>query len=151
MVTGQKSLVKVGSKPGVTKTINFFLLNDKISLAALPGFGYAKLPGNIRKTFLPLIKDYIKIRDNLKLGFLLDDVRREPAGFEKDIITFLSEEEIPTAIIATKCDKLSKNKIMHSVKTIAVNLEIDAESIFVTSSHSGLGRNEVLNLIEEYS
>ena len=82
MLMKKKNLVKTGSKPGVTKTVNFFLLNDSISIADLPGFGYAKVPLEIKKAFLPLIKRYIDSRDNLKLAFLLIDIRRTPDRFE---------------------------------------------------------------------
>ncbi len=150
MILGRKSLVKVGSKPGVTKLINFFILNDGISIADMPGYGYAKLPANIRKKFLPLMRDYIKSRDNLKLIFLLIDIRRVPEDVERDIINYLSEREIPTAIIATKCDKLSKNERIKSVKRIISELMIDTDSIFFSSSKTGEGKKEILSLIEEY-
>ncbi|MDY6934691.1 MAG: ribosome biogenesis GTP-binding protein YihA/YsxC [Spirochaetota bacterium] len=151
MIVGQKSLVKVGSKPGVTKSINFFMLNDRISLADLPGYGYAKLPQNLRKTFLPLIKSYVKERYNLRLAFLLIDIRREPLEFERDIIIHLTEKEIPIAIIATKCDKLSKMNTMKNAKKIASKLEIDTDSIYFSSSKTGESRKGILNLIEEFS
>jgi len=150
MITGKKDLVKVGSKPGVTKCINFFILNDNISLVDLPGFGYAKLPKELKKTFLPLIKNYIRSRDNLKLVFLLIDIRRQPDEFEKDIITLLAEKHIPTAIITTKCDKLSKNLQIKNSKKIASELLVDLDSLFPSSAKNGEGKKEILELIQEY-
>ena len=150
MIVGRKSMVKVGSKPGVTKMINFFMLNEKISLADMPGYGYAKLPANIRKKFLPLMLNYIKSRDNLKLTFLLVDIRRVPEKIERDIINSLSEKEIPTAIIATKCDKLSKSERIKNANKIISELNIDMDSIFFSSSKSGEGKEDILRLIWEY-
>jgi GTP-binding protein len=151
MIVGRKSIVKVGSRPGVTQLINFFVLNNTISLADMPGFGYAKLPANIRKKFLPLITKYIKNRKNLKLAFLLIDIRRIPDDMERNIINILTEQEVPIAIIATKCDKLSKNMIKKSVPQIAEELQIGLDSIFFTSAKTCQGKNDILSLIEEYS
>lgn len=151
MLVGRKSIVKVGSKPGVTKTINFFILNDKISLADMPGYGYAKLPADMRKKFMPLIGKYIKKRDNLRLAFLLIDIRRVPDEMEIDIINRLTARDVPIAIIATKCDKLSKNARIKNAKNISTKLDIEADSVFFTSSKTGAGKNEIAKLIAEYS
>ncbi|MCU0822217.1 MAG: ribosome biogenesis GTP-binding protein YihA/YsxC [Spirochaetes bacterium] len=150
MLVGRKSIVKVGGRPGVTQLINFFMLNKDISLVDMPGFGYAKLPANIKKKFLPLIIKYIKNRDNLRLAFLLVDVRRTPGEMEKDIISTLTEKGVPIAIIATKCDKLSKNTLRKNAAVIAEALQIGTDSIFFTSAKTGQGKDEILDLIEEY-
>ena len=151
MIVGRKSIVKVGARPGVTQLINFFILNKGISLADMPGYGYAKLPANIKKKFLPLIIKYIKNRDNLKLAFLLVDIRRTPGEMEKNIIGALAERGVPTAIIATKCDKLSKSALKKNAVVIAEELQIGLDSIFFTSAKTGQGKDEILSLIEEYS
>ena len=150
MITEKKSLVRVGSKPGVTTMINFFLLNENISIADLPGFGYARIPHSLKQSFLPLIKNYIRIRENLRLAFLLVDIRREPSEFEIEMIIHLTNAEIPIAVTATKCDKLSKNQKKKRAIEISANLEIDIDSIFFTSSKSREGKNEIHTLIEEY-
>ncbi len=150
MILGRKSLVKVGSKPGVTKMINFFILNDCISIVDMPGYGYAKLPSNIKKKFLPLMKEYIINRDNLKVVFLLIDIRRKPENMEKDIIRYITKNNIPIAIIATKCDKLSKSARKKNAEKIISEFQIDMDSIFFSSSKNGEGRNEILRLIQEY-
>ncbi len=150
-ILGQKDLVKTGSKPGVTKTINFFIVNDNKSFVDLPGFGYAKLPSDMRKKFMPMIKEYAGARDNLKLVFLLIDIRRIPGDFEKEIINYLASLKIPTAITLTKSDKLSNNEIANSIKKIEAALEISRDSIFITSAKDKKGKKELLSLIEEFS
>ncbi|MBN2400844.1 MAG: YihA family ribosome biogenesis GTP-binding protein [Spirochaetes bacterium] len=151
MITGRRNLVKVGSRPGVTKLVNFFLINESICLADMPGFGYAELPKNVKGKFLPLIKDYINNRSNLRLTFLLVDIRRTPGDLERDIVTLLTENEKPVAIIATKCDKLTRTGKKVSAEKIAREFDIDANSIYFSSSKTTDGRKKIHRLIEEYS
>jgi GTP-binding protein len=151
MITGRRNLVKVGSKPGVTKLVNFFLINENICVADMPGFGYAELPKSVKDKFLPLIKDYINNRSNLKLTFLLVDIRRVPGDMERDIVTLLAENEKPVAIIATKCDKLTRLQKISSAEKIAREFDIDTDSIYFSSSKTSDGKREIHKLIEEYS
>ncbi len=150
MILGSKSLVKTGSKPGVTKTINFFVVNDNMSFVDLPGFGYAKLPASVREQFLPMIKSYISNRKYLKLIFLLIDIRRKPGDEEIDLIKSITTQKIPVVITLTKCDKLSKNQLKTNIHTICSVLDVDESSVFPTSSKSNLGKKDLLYLIEEY-
>lgn len=151
MLLGRRSLVKVGSKPGVTKTVNFFLINNRISIADMPGYGYAQLSKNIRGQFIQLIYDYLSSRNNLRLAFLLIDIRRIPDTHEKELVTHLSEKNIPVAIIATKCDKLSRIQRKKNITSIASELEIDSDSVFVTSSKTREGRKEIHGIITDFT
>lgn len=151
MILGQKDLVKTGSRPGVTQTINFFVVNDNRSFVDLPGFGYAKLPMTLRKKLFPMIKEYIEKRENLKLAFLLIDIRRVPGDYEHDIIELLAENEVPVVITLTKCDKLSKNQRQKNINEIQKSLEIERDSIFLSSSETSEGKKELLMLIDEFS
>jgi len=150
MLTGKKDLVKTGSRPGVTKSVNFFIINGGITLADLPGFGYAKLPEAVRSGFLPLIKSYIRNRDNLRLVFLLVDIRRVPGDFVREMITLLAERKVPVAVVATKCDKLTRGGRAASARKIAESLSIGADSVFFSSSKTNDGRKEMLALIDEF-
>ncbi|HON77970.1 MAG TPA: ribosome biogenesis GTP-binding protein YihA/YsxC [Spirochaetota bacterium] len=150
MLTGQKNLCRVGQKPGVTKAVNFFIINENITFADLPGFGYAKLPKGVKEKFYPLIKNYIRAREQIKLVFLLIDIRRVPGDYEREIIMLCTERRIPVAIIATKCDKLSNNVLKNNSRDIAEALEIDTDSIFFTSAKSRMGKDDIFSLIEDY-
>jgi GTP-binding protein len=151
MLMKKKDLVKTGSRPGVTKTVNFFVLNDVISIADLPGFGYAKVPLEMKKAFLPLIRNYIDKRENLKLAFLLIDIRRTPDHFELGLLEQLAKRRIPAAITLTKCDKLSRNQRSQRVREICESMGISTDSLFLTSAKSGEGRKEILSIISEYA
>ena len=151
MITGIKNLVKTGSRPGLTQLVNFFIADDKISIVDLPGYGYAKAPEEIRSSFMPMIKSYIAARENLKLAFLLIDIRRVPDEREKDILGLLANAKVPIAIIMTKCDKLSNNQIQSAIAKTTKFFEIEPDSVFITSAETQKGKKEILGLIFEFS
>lgn len=151
MLLGRKDLVKVGARPGVTTTVNFFLVNGEISIADLPGFGYAKLSQEKKKEFMPMIRRYLSERRNIALVFLLVDARRIPGDFETDVIEQLTELERPVAIIATKCDKLSRNELHVRLKEIAEAIGTEGDAIFPSSAKNRQGRNEILSLMKEFA
>jgi len=151
MILGNRSIVKTSSRPGHTQTINFFIINDAISIADLPGFGFAKAPGEIRKSFIPMITRYLEERKNLKIAFLLVDARRKIENDEREFIHLLSENRISTAIVVTKIDKLTKNELNAKKKEIAESLGISAEDLFLTSSTKKSGYAEIHELISENS
>lgn len=149
MLLNKKDLVKTGSRPGVTTMVNFFIVNDNKSFVDMPGFGYAKLPAPMRKKFMPLIREYIEKRTNLKAAFLLIDIRRTPGDYEEEILSLLTNKEIPVAITITKADKLSKNQRGKRLKEIEDSLGIDNDSIFITSATTGEGKQNILNIITD--
>lgn len=150
MLVGKKGLVKTGGTPGVTQTINFFRINNSWYFVDLPGFGFAKAPKEVKDTFFPMITNYLISGRDLRIAFLLVDCRRTPGDFEEEIITALSEHGIPTALVATKCDKLSKSKLAVQLGEIAQALDIAREDIFSTSAKSGMGKKELLGLVGKF-
>lgn len=151
MLTGRKRLVVTGATPGVTRTVNFFLINENISLADLPGFGYAKLSKKMRDSFQDMIKNYINSGRRIMIAFVLIDIRRDPGEAEKDILEKLNNAGVPTALILTKSDKLTKGKHKQRVKEIAQYLDIGEEAIIISSAKNGTGRKELLAVLSSYS
>lgn len=147
MLVNRHDLVKTGSRPGVTQTINFFVLNDSISLVDLPGYGFAKVPANLKKSFIPMVKSYLSSKRNIKLVFMLIDIRRKPGDFEHEILSYLMENKIPVAVTVTKSDKLSKNQRIKNLRLIENELGLEKDSLFITSSESGEGKKDILKLL----
>lgn len=147
---GRKNIAKTGSKPGVTQTINFYCINEKISFADCPGFGYAKVSQDKRQEFITMIHTYITSRSNLKLLFLLIDIRREPDESEQAIIEKALNNNINVMILATKCDKVSKNEINKGIMGICKSLNINPEYVIPTSAKTGLGKNIILSIIQDH-
>jgi GTP-binding protein len=151
MLMNRHDLVKTGSRPGVTQAVNFFVLNDAISIADLPGYGYAKVPLEIKKGFLPLIKSYIQKRENLRLVFFLLDIRRTPDDRERELLSLITRQRIPAVLAVTKSDKVPPGRRRDRLRAISESLDVDAGALFITSALKGTGRRELLGLIREFA
>lgn len=151
-ICGKKKLAKIGSVPGKTRQLNYFLINEKFYLVDLPGYGYAKVPEQIRAGWRKLVEDYISERQNVKLVFVLIDSRHEPTYLDELMVSWLEYYEIPFAIILTKSDKISSNKMQKQIYRASkiVNNEDLCIDYIPFSTINGEGKNEVLKLIDEY-
>lgn len=152
MLTNRKGLAMTSSKPGKTMLINHFIINDTWYLVDLPGYGYARRGKEGREQIRKIIDDYILNRFELTCLFLLLDSRHEPQKIDLDFMSWLGENEIPFAIVFTKIDKLSKSRVKeNTAKYINVLHETWEElpPIFYTSSEKNIGKDDILNYIEE--
>ena len=150
MLTGQKVLAKVSSKPGKTRLINHFLINDRWYLVDLPGYGYARASKKERSVFSTIIGDYITNRENLTLLFVLIDSRLEPQKIDLEFINKLGEHEVPFALIFTKADKLNKQQLSINIGRYKETLSEYWEELppmFITSAEKQTGKEEVLSYI----
>ncbi|MBL8006682.1 MAG: YihA family ribosome biogenesis GTP-binding protein [Ignavibacteria bacterium] len=151
-ICSKKKLAKIGSVPGKTRQLNYFLINEKFYLVDLPGYGYAKVPEQIRAGWRKLVEDYISERQNVKLVFVLIDSRHEPTYLDELMVSWLEYYEIPFAIILTKSDKISSNKMQKQIYRASkiVNNEDLCIDYIPFSTITGEGKYEVLKLVEEY-
>ncbi|MCP4114663.1 MAG: YihA family ribosome biogenesis GTP-binding protein [Desulfobacteraceae bacterium] len=139
----RKKLVKTSSKPGCTQLINFFMLNNELSIVDLPGYGYAKVSKKVRAQWGPMVERYLKIRETLRAMVLLIDMRREPGKEEFGLIDWFEANRVPYIIVLTKADKLSKTKQQVRIKAIAESLGMEKETLIPFSSKTRLGRDRV--------
>ena len=111
-LTGVKGLAKTSSTPGRTRLLNFFAVTPpsgpELVFTDLPGFGYAKVPKEMRKGFGPLIDAYIEGRETLALVIVIVDARRGPEDEELDMVPWLEEHGRRPLVVLTKADKLPK-------------------------------------------
>lgn len=148
-LTHRKSLVKVSSRPGVTHTVNFFMIDQTHTYADLPGYGYAQISEEQRKTFKPMIEEYFSKRQQLRLVFLLQDIRREPGDADREILQFLKDRGLEVRIVATKADKISNNDKVKALKVIAQGLGIRPEDIILTSVLHKKGGDDLSRVINQ--
>ena len=134
---GRKNLAKTSSKPGKTRTINFYNIDNKFRLVDLPGYGYAKVSKAEKAKWDKLINEYLHDRENLKEVFLLVDIRHEPTALDVQMYDWIFESGFTGFVIATKYDKISKNKLSKHIKAIKNKLNIEDEGlIFAYSSEN---------------
>lgn len=106
----KKGLVKTSSKPGKTQAINFFMVNNEMAFVDLPGYGFADVPESIRKKWGPMVQDYLKERDSLKLILFLFDIRRKPNQDDIQFLEWAAFHQKATILVFTKCDKMNRNE-----------------------------------------
>jgi ribosome biogenesis GTP-binding protein ysxC len=151
MLTNHKGLAKTSSKPGKTQLINHFLINKEWYLVDLPGYGYAKVSKQSKKTFQQFITNYFKKRRELVSAFVLVDIRHEPQKIDLEFMQWLGENAIPFAIVFTKADKLTEKQIQEHVTSYSEILLQQWEEMppyFITSSENRLGKEDLLSYIE---
>ncbi|MCX2680439.1 ribosome biogenesis GTP-binding protein YihA/YsxC [Galbibacter sp. EGI 63066] len=153
MLTERKHLAKTSGKPGKTQLINHFKINERWYLVDLPGYGYAKVSKKLKNTFQKFITQYFEHRQQLVSAFVLIDIRHEPQKIDMEFMQWLGENQIPFSIIFTKVDKLKPKAIERQVQqyleVMTAEIWEEAPNCFVTSSSTGLGREEVLNYIDQ--
>ena len=147
-LTGVKNLAKTSSTPGLTKMINYFLINNSFKFVDLPGYGYAKTGQKHIANWAGLMEKYLLNSTLLKTVFVLVDSRHEPSELDKMMIEFLNHYQIPYMLIATKVDKLAKSKIPQNLSKIAKTLGVRRELILPFSSETLFGKDKILDYIE---
>ena len=146
-LVNRKRLVKTSSTPGRTQLVNFFLLNSEISLVDLPGFGYARVPAAVKKTWGPMIETYLAERQSLKGVVLIIDIRRTPGPEELNFMDWLNQYGRPCITVLTKTDKLSKTNIIKRQKAISETLQTAPENLHLFSAKTRRGKDVVWSAI----
>lgn len=147
-LVNRKRLVKTSSTPGRTQLINFFLVNDSLSLVDLPGYGYARVPASVKRGWGPMIETYLKGRETLKAVVLIMDIRRIPGIEEQNFIDWLALFHRRSILVLTKADKLSKTRQKKQRQAIGAALGVGESDLILFSAKTRLGKPEVWSAIE---
>ena len=142
-LVNRKGLVKTSSTPGKTQQINFFKINNKIIFVDLPGYGYAKVPASVKKTWGDMIETYLKDREELKLVISLVDIRRDPGEDYLQLMDWFHHFGIPFLTVITKTDKAKKKEIKDRREKIASLLGLEPEALILCSATTGIGKKEL--------
>lgn len=151
MLVQRRGLAKTSSVPGKTVAINHFVVNDAWYLVDLPGYGYAQHSKKTREQWRVMINNYILRRRNLVTTFVLVDSRIEPQNNDLGFMEWMGENRVPFCVVFTKTDKVSKAELERNVEAFKARLLEEWEDLppmFITSSETGLGRDEILDYIE---
>ena len=148
MLAGQKKLARTSVTPGRTRLINYFDFESFV-LCDLPGYGFAKVGKEEKAKWGKLMQDFL-VSGKIDLIIQLVDIRHDPTEDDKMMVNFLYFYRLPFVIVATKADKLPKTKIKPRLLDIASKLKVGVNDITATSAEKGLGKTEVLDIIEKF-
>lgn len=146
-LVGRKKLARVSKTPGRTREINFFRVNDLFVLADLPGYGYARVSKTRQAEWRPLLEGYIGKTPQLAGVVQLLDMRREPSDDDAAMLDLLAELGMPTIVVLTKSDKLSRKAAAERAESIARSLLLDPDQTIPFSAVTGEGRDELAGAI----
>ena len=152
MLTRKPKLAMTSATPGKTMLINHFIINDAWYLVDLPGYGYAQRGKKAKDKLTQIIENYILGREQMTNLFLLIDIRHEPLAIDLEFIEWLGENGVPFSIVFTKADKLGPQRQRENVERYLAKLKEQWEELpphFVTSSEKSMGRDELLDYIEQ--
>jgi GTP-binding protein len=140
----RKKLVKISATPGKTRQLNYFRINGKFFLVDLPGYGFAKVSKSETEQWRRLIESYIESSQRLRGVVALIDSRIGPTPLDVQLVEWLVALRVPTVVVATKADKLSKGKLAAQIRSYADQLEpYYTEAIIPFSIISGMGKFEL--------
>ena len=140
----KKKIAFTSSKPGHTRLLNYYNIDDKFYLVDAPGYGYAKGGLDLDRLFASMMESYFDHNTELKLVLILIDARRELSADDQEIISFIKESHVPFYLVITKLDKVNQKE------KAALNKHLKSEgylgeNVFYTSSLN----NDGLNLLKK--
>ncbi|MCR4610102.1 MAG: ribosome biogenesis GTP-binding protein YihA/YsxC [Eubacterium sp.] len=144
----RKNLARTSSQPGKTQTINFYKVNSEFYFVDLPGYGYAAVSQEIKAKWGKMIERYLKKSNQLRMIFLLIDIRHDPSANDKQMFDWIASNGFTPVIIATKLDKIKRSEQAKKLKAVRTGLGAEKCTVIPFSAVSKQGREDILNLIE---
>ena len=150
-ITEGKSIARVSSTPGKTQSLNFYIVEDRFYLVDLPGYGYAKVPVEIKKSWGKLVEGYLTASPSLRGMVFLIDCRREVQPDDKMLLNWVTSRRLPFLIVVTKADKLTRNQLEQALRSIRETVLRDDDNGELTafSSRTKLGHEEVVRWVRQ--
>ena len=146
-LTGKKGLAFTSSRPGCTQLINFFRINGEMYFVDLPGYGFARVPLEVKARWKSLIESYLLKRNTLTTAVVLIDSRRGWMEPDLELKSWLEFQAIPYLVVATKIDKLNQKEQHRSLKNISN--ELSGSELFPFSAITGRGAREIWQAISK--
>ena len=146
---GRRGLARTSSTPGRTRTINFYLVNEAVLFADLPGYGYAKVSRSLQEDWWALVEGYLPHRVPLRGVIHLVDARHPPTDRDQGLQDFLVAAGAPSVVVLTKADKVPRGQ-RRAVQAAAVRLLglARAEMGLFFSAETGEGAPELWRAVD---
>jgi len=149
-LVNRRKLARTSSTPGRTQAINFFRFGKTLYLVDLPGYGFARVPIKVKKSWGQMIEDYLRTRETLKAVVVILDIRRDPSTGDEDLINWLNYYAIKPIVVLTKADKISRQKTKKRTDLITKSLQaVSFSAPVIFSSHTRQGVEELWEIINE--
>lgn len=139
----RRTLARTSSAPGKTQSINFYLINHAMYFVDLPGYGFAKVPPQIRERWRTMVDEYFHNRENLCGVVVIIDSRIGPTPLDLSLVSWLKDLSLTAIFVLTKADKLSKNNLDKSVTQTAQTLVINPGQLIPFSAWTGEGKKKL--------
>ncbi|MBQ9459519.1 MAG: YihA family ribosome biogenesis GTP-binding protein [Oscillospiraceae bacterium] len=147
----RRNLAHVGASPGKTTQINYFMIDEKLYLVDLPGYGYAKVSKSERDRWGRLMENYFQASGLIDLGVLIVDARHKPTADDVTMCDFFRGADCAMLIVANKTDKLKRNELEHNLALIRETLDLDESEILIPfSAEKGDGKEQLLGQIKAF-
>jgi GTP-binding protein len=147
-LAGRSGLAFTSSTPGRTQVINFYRVEDKWHFVDLPGYGFARVPLEIKARWKNLIESYLLNRETLRLAVILLDSRRGWMAHDLELKRWLEHQQLPYVVVATKVDKLNQKDQHRGLASIRKELGSEGE-LFPFSALTGRGAREIWQAISK--
>ena len=152
VLVNRKKLAKTSSRPGRTQAINFFDFENRLYLVDLPGYGFARVPLEVKRSWGKMVETYLRKRHNLQAVVLILDIRRDPSDGDKNLFDWLTRYGIDTIPVLTKKDKLSRNQSLKRARLIESELvDISPDKPIIFSAKTKDGRREIWERINQFT
>ena len=149
-LVNRRKLARTSSTPGRTQAINFFRFGKTLYLVDLPGYGFARVPIKVKKSWGQMIEDYLRTRETLKAVVVILDIRRDPSTGDEDLINWLNYYAIKPIVVLTKADKISRQQTKKRTDLITKSLKaVSFSAPVIFSSHTRQGVEELWEIINE--
>jgi GTP-binding protein len=149
VLLNRKGLAKTSSRPGRTQAINFFGIGKGLYLVDLPGYGYARVPIAVKRSWRHMVETYLRHRPNLKAVVVILDIRRDLSQGDSDLLGWLKHYHIPSIPVLTKADKVSRQQALKQAQLISRQLsETSSAGLTLFSSKTRQGREEIWERIQ---
>jgi GTP-binding protein len=150
-LVGRRKLARTSARPGKTRRIHFYRLDDRAYLVDLPGYGWAGVSRAERRAWRPLVESYLRgARVPLRGALLLIDVRRGPEDEERELLAWLAAESIDARIALTKSDKLRAGELRRRAAEATAALQLPADALACTSAQTGRGLRPVAQWVQAW-
>ena len=142
-LANRKGLAKVSKTPGRTQLLNLFELVEGYTVLDLPGYGYAKVPTAVRRTWPQMIEGYLLNRENLATVVALVDAEVGPTKNDLETISWLRSENLDVQVVATKQDKVKSSKREQRKADLAAGVGLAVKDVLWVSSSTNVNIDEL--------